>query len=218
MPGTFVVLGSWLLADVLALLCIAEQSPGGEGEEGGAPSNRNSAADRQAKRDEAERQAKREEAERQEKREEAERKHALEIAAKTLDFVGSELLPSAPKVDWQSQLKNFCTSSEDVGLYLVPFERVMKRVQMPNTLWMACLTVFCSKVDELGCINNTTMHITETPGSKPVSRSPYRASNYERQVLREIVQGKDRVSFGIVVQNIVVQFSWYQRKQEIKEW
>ncbi|KAF8791704.1 Retrovirus-related Pol polyprotein like [Argiope bruennichi] len=42
--------------------------------------------------------------------------------------------------------------------------------------------------DELGCINNTTMHITESPGSKPVSRSPYQASNYERQVLREIAQ------------------------------
>ncbi|KAF8767557.1 hypothetical protein HNY73_020497 [Argiope bruennichi] len=41
---------------------------------------------------------------------------------------------------------------------------------------------------ELGCINNTTIHITETPGSKSVSSSPYRVSNYERQVLREIVQ------------------------------
>ncbi|KAF8766349.1 hypothetical protein HNY73_019420 [Argiope bruennichi] len=47
---------------------------------------------------------------------------------------------------------------------------------------------FALKSDELGCINNATMHITETPGSKPVSHSPYRASNYERQVLRETVQ------------------------------
>ena len=27
----------------------------------------------------------------------------------------------------------------NISLYLVNFERVMKRVQMPNTLWMACL-------------------------------------------------------------------------------
>ncbi|KAF8791703.1 hypothetical protein HNY73_003396 [Argiope bruennichi] len=65
-------------------------------------------AERQAKREETERQAKQEEAERQENREEAERKHALElkkleIADETSDFVGS----SAPKIDWQSQLRKF---------------------------------------------------------------------------------------------------------------
>ncbi|KAF8791696.1 Retrovirus-related Pol polyprotein like [Argiope bruennichi] len=63
----------------------------------------------------------------------------LEIAAETSDFVDSELLTSAQKVVWQSQLRKSCTSSEDIGLYFVHFERVMKRVQIPNTLWMACL-------------------------------------------------------------------------------
>ncbi|KAF8774815.1 Retrovirus-related Pol polyprotein like [Argiope bruennichi] len=345
-------------------------------------------AERQAKREEAERQAKREEAERQAKREEVERKHALElkkleIAAKTSDFVDSDLLPSAPKVDWQSQLRKFCTSSEDIGLYLpkrpkfctackkegqgtkectnkipspsvnaisavshvnnttknisiegentsalmdtaadismlkysfaqrlnknitrkvtvpirgiggvkeslgiiivnvitdkvklrevlfyvvnddtfegpdvlkgndiidsphvvivrnqgrsklvnidelsvlrdfqvdeMPDRAVLRTLKEfviePRTVqWVTVfnegkksdgyvsystqdnmsngitLAVYEGKTNELGCINNTTMHITEIPGSKPVSRSPYRASNYERQVLREIVQ------------------------------
>nr|XP_042907217.1 uncharacterized protein LOC122271123 [Parasteatoda tepidariorum] len=77
-------------------------------------------------------------------KEKADREHELElkkldIAAKTSEVVETEVITSSPKVDWQSQLRKFSTSNEDISLYLVHFERVMKRVQMPSSLWMACL-------------------------------------------------------------------------------
>ncbi|XP_071037107.1 uncharacterized protein [Parasteatoda tepidariorum] len=76
-------------------------------------------------------------------KEKADREHELElkkldIAAKA-SIVETEVITSSPKVDWQSQLRKFSTSNEDISLYLVHFERVMKRVQMSSTLWMACL-------------------------------------------------------------------------------
>lgn len=118
-------------------------------------------ADREA--EEEERKAMREQEERKEMREhdlakeKAMREH--ELALKKIEIEANQespitknspILQTAPRLDWQTQVRRFDSKHDDIGLYLVHFERVMKRVNMETSLWMACLTsVFPSEIVDI---------------------------------------------------------------------